>query len=126
MRHGRTFNHLGRDESARKALLLNLAKALIMNKYLFTTVAKAKALRKFIEPILTKSKNKSTSSRRNVFSIIHDKNVIKELFDNISNVIAVRPGGYCRIIKLAGRPGDNAPMAFIELVDFNNVKENKN
>ena len=126
MRHGRTFNHLGRDESARKALLLNLAKALIMNKYLFTTVAKAKALRKFIEPILTKSKNKSSSSRRNVFSIIHDKNVIKELFDNISNVIAVRHGGYCRIIKLAGRPGDNAPMAFIELVDFNNIKEKKN
>ncbi|MBQ2350530.1 MAG: 50S ribosomal protein L17 [Cytophagales bacterium] len=118
MRHGRTFNHLGRDKDARKALLLCLTKSLIMNKYIFTTVAKAKALRKFIEPILTKSKDKSMNSRRNVFATIHDKSVVKELFDNISNVIASRPGGYCSIIKVPERPGDNASMAFMCLVDF--------
>ena len=120
MRHGKTFNHLGRQRAARKSLLKGLVKALILNKYIFTTVAKAKELRKFIEPILTKSKNKSMSSRRDVFSVIHDKNVVKELFDNISNVIANRPGGYCRIIKVNERFGDNASMAFMDLVDFKN------
>ena len=121
MRHGRTQNHLGRTSSHRKALLANLASSLIMNKRIITTVAKAKELRKFVEPLLTKAKTDTTHSRRTVFSYLHNKEVVKELFNNVSDKIASRPGGYTRIIKLENRLGDNAEMCIIELVDFNEI-----
>ena len=119
MKKGKKFNHLGRDKGARKALLKNLSAQLILSKRIFTTVAKAKALRTFVEPILTRSKDDSTHSRRSVFSVIPNKKVIKELFGEIARVIANRKGGYCRIVKMQTRFGDNAKMCFIELVDYN-------
>ena len=120
MRHGKSFNHLGRTSSHRNAMLSNMASSLILHKRITTTVAKAKALRQYVEPLLTKSKNDTTHSRRLVFSTLGNKEVLKELFDNVSAKIAGRPGGYTRIIKLSQtRLGDNADMCIIELVDFN-------
>ncbi len=119
MRHGNTVNKLGRDYQHRKALLSNLASSLIIHKRINTTVAKAKALRRYIEPLLTKSKTDSTHSRRVVFSYLQNKQSVKELFGDVANKIAQRPGGYTRIIKLGFRKGDVAEMAMIELVDYN-------
>lgn len=119
MRHGKKFNHLGRAASHRKAMLSNLAKALIRHKRITTTVAKAKALRRFVEPIITKSKQDTTHARRVVFSYFQDKEPVKELFNQISDKIADRPGGYTRIIRIDNRLGDNAAMCIIELVDYN-------
>lgn len=119
MRHGKKINHLGRTASHRKALLSNMAAALILRKRITTTVAKAKALRKFIEPLLTRSKDNTTHSRRMVFSYLKHKDPVKELFDNIADKIANRPGGYTRIIKLGMRQGDGAEICMMELVDFN-------
>ncbi len=121
MRHGVKNNHLGRKTPHRKALLRNLACQLIQHKRIVTTLAKAKALRVFVEPILTKSKTDDTHQRRVVFSYLQDKEAIKELFGTVSMKIADRPGGYCRIIKLERRLGDAADMAMIELVDFNDI-----
>lgn len=123
MRHGNKINHLGRTYSHRKALLSNLAISLILNKRITTTVAKARELRIFVEPLLTKSKphNDTTHSRRVVFSYLQNKEAVKELFSTVGEKIAERPGGYTRIIKIGARPGDNAEMAMIELVDFNEV-----
>ncbi|MFD2787785.1 50S ribosomal protein L17 [Hymenobacter rubripertinctus] len=122
MRHGKSFNHLGRTSSHRNAMLSNMASSLILHKRITTTVAKAKALRQYVEPLLTKSKNDTTHSRRLVFSTLGNKEVLKELFDNVSAKIAGRPGGYTRIIKLSQtRLGDNADMCIIELVDFNDT-----
>ncbi|MBJ6108572.1 50S ribosomal protein L17 [Hymenobacter sp. BT523] len=120
MRHGRKVNQLGRTTAHRHAMLSNMASSLILHKRLTTTVAKAKALRKYVEPMLTKSKEDTTHSRRMVFAALQDKESIKELFGNISGKIANRPGGYTRILKLSDvRLGDNADMCVIELVDFN-------
>ncbi|MHC2993565.1 50S ribosomal protein L17 [Pontibacter sp. HJ8] len=119
MRHGKKFNHLGRTASHRKAMLSNMASSLIMHKRLSTTVAKAKALRKFVEPLLTKAKSDTTHSRRTVFAYLQDKESVKELFDEVSAKIAARPGGYTRILKTGYRLGDNAEMCVIELVDYN-------
>lgn len=120
MRHGRKINHLGRTTAHRHAMLSNMSSSLILYKRITTTVAKAKALRKYIEPLLTKSKDDTTHSRRMVFAALQDKESIKELFGNISSKIATRPGGYTRILKLSDtRLGDNAEMCIIELVDFN-------
>jgi large subunit ribosomal protein L17 len=119
MRHGKKFNHLGRTASHRKAMLSNMAASLIMHKRLSTTVAKAKALRKFVEPLLTKAKSDTTHSRRTVFAYLQDKESVKELFDEVSAKIAARPGGYTRILKTGYRLGDNAEMCVIELVDYN-------
>jgi large subunit ribosomal protein L17 len=119
MRHGKKINHLGRTASHRKAMLSNMAASLILHKRLSTTVAKAKALRKYVEPLLTKSKNDTTHSRRTVFAYLQDKESVKELFDEVSVKIANRPGGYTRILKTGYRLGDNAEMCVIELVDFN-------
>lgn len=119
MRHGKTFNHLGRTASHRKAMLSNMASSLILHKRISTTLAKAKELRKFTEPLLTKSKNDTTHSRRTVFSYLKDKDAVKELFDNVAQKIADRPGGYTRIIKLGNRLGDAAEICLIELVDYN-------
>ncbi len=119
MRHGKKFNHLGRKVGHRKALLANMACSLIKHKRIQTTLAKAKALRKYIEPLLTKGKSNTTHSRRVVFSYLQDKEVVRELFDDVSEKIANRPGGYTRIIKLGFRFGDGAEMAMIELVDYN-------
>ncbi|RSK35218.1 50S ribosomal protein L17 [Hymenobacter metallilatus] len=122
MRHGKTINHLGRTASHRNAMLSNMASSLILHKRITTTVAKAKALRKFVEPLLTKSKNDTTHSRRLVFSELGNKDVLKELFGTVSAKIAGRPGGYTRIIKLSqNRLGDNAELCIIELVDFNDT-----
>jgi large subunit ribosomal protein L17 len=121
MRHGRTVNHLGRTASHRKALLSNMATSLIMHKRITTTLAKAKELRKFIEPLITKSKDDSTNSRRVVFSYLQSKDAVKELFGPVAEKVATRPGGYTRILKLMNRKGDNAEMSIIELVDFNEV-----
>ena len=121
MRHGDKINNLGRTKSHREALLSNLACQLIEHKRIVTTLAKAKALRVFVEPLITKSKQNTTHQRRVVFSYLQDKEAIKELFDVISAKIAGRPGGYTRIIKLGTRPGDNAELALIELVDFNEI-----
>lgn len=127
MRHGKKFNHLGRSSDHRNHLLINLSKALLLNKRIVTTLAKAKALRKYVEPIITKCKNDSMWSRRIVFSYFQDKEIVKELFNNIASVIKNRPGGYTRIIKLNNRFGDNAEMAMIELVDYNELySRNKN
>lgn len=120
MRHGKTINHLGRTASHRNAMLSNMASSLIMHKRVTTTLAKAKALRKFVEPLLTKAKNDTTHSRRLVFSVLENKETLKELFGDVAAKIATRPGGYTRIIKLSdSRLGDNAEMCIIELVDYN-------
>ncbi len=121
MRHNKTINHLGRTASHRKALFSNMAVSLIMHKRITTTVAKAKALRVFIEPIITKSKSDTTPSRRNVFSYLKDKNATTELFRVIAPKVAGRPGGYTRILKTGFRQSDGADMCFIELVDFNDL-----
>ena len=121
MRHGKKFNHLGRTTSHRKAMLANMASSLILHKRITTTVAKAKALRMYAEPILTKSKNDTTHSRRLVFKLLQNKEVLTILFREVAEKIATRPGGYTRIVKLGNRLGDNASMAIIELVDFNEV-----
>ena len=121
MRHGKKFNHLGRKKGHRDSLLMNLAQALIQHKRINTTLAKAKALRSYVEPILTKAKENTTHSRRIVFSDLQNKDSVKELFDVIAEKIMDRPGGYCRIIKTGFRQGDGAETAMIELVDFNTV-----
>ena len=121
MRHGKKFNHLGRKTAHRKAMLANMACSLIEHKRINTTVAKAKALRVFVEPLITKSKEDTTHNRRIVFSYLRDKYAVTELFKEISVKIADRPGGYVRIIKLGNRQGDNAPMAMVELVDYNEL-----
>jgi large subunit ribosomal protein L17 len=119
MRHGKKFNHLGRKSAHRKAMLSNMACSLIEHKRINTTLAKAKELRKYVEPLITKSKDDSTHSRRVAFSYLQSKNAVTELFREISPKVAERPGGYTRIIKLGNRLGDNAELALIELVDFN-------
>ena len=119
MRHNKKFNHLGRTASHRNAMLSNMACSLIKHKRITTTVAKAKALKKFVEPLITKSKEDTTNSRRVVFSNLQDKFAVTELFKEISVKVADRPGGYTRIIKTGNRLGDNAEMCFIELVDYN-------
>ncbi len=119
MRHNKGFNHLGRKSGHRKALLSNMASSLIMHKRIETTLAKAKALREYVEPLITKSKDDSTHSRRTVFAYLKNKEAVSELFRNVAPKIADRPGGYTRIIKIGFRQGDAAEMAFIELVDFN-------
>lgn len=121
MRHGKKFNHLGRKTAHRKAMLANMACSLIEHKRINTTEAKAKALRKFVEPLITKSKSDTTHNRRVVFSYLRDKYAVTELFKEISVKVADRPGGYLRIIKLGNRQGDNAPMAMVELVDYNEI-----
>ena len=118
MRHNKKFNHLGRTASHRSAMLANMAISLIMHKRITTTLAKAKALKKFVEPLITRSKNDTTTSRRVVFRYLQDKYAVTELFKEISTKVADRPGGYTRIIKLGIRKGDAAEMAFIELVDY--------
>ena len=118
MRHNKKFNHLGRTADHRKAMLANLAISLIMHKRITTTLAKAKALKKYVEPLVTRAKNDSTNSRRVVFSYLQNKEAIKELFGPVAEKVGDRPGGYTRIIKLGSRLGDAASMAFIELVDF--------
>ena len=118
MRHKKKFNHLGRTASHRSAMLSNMACSLIKHKRITTTIAKAKALKKFVEPLITKSKDDTTNSRRVVFSNLQDKFAVTELFKEISVKVADRPGGYTRIIKTGHRLGDNAEMCFIELVDY--------
>lgn len=119
MRHNKKFNHLGRKSAHRKAMLSNMATSLLIHKRIKTTVAKAKALRLYVEPLITKSKTDSTHSRRVVFSYLRSKDAVTELFREISMKVAERPGGYTRIIKLGNRLGDNAEMCMIELVDYN-------
>lgn len=121
MRHGKKFNHLKRKKGHRVALLKNMSCALIEHKRINTTLAKAKALRVHVEPLITKSKTNTTHSRRVVFGYLQSKEAVKELFDTISEKVAGRPGGYTRIIKTGFRKGDGAEMAMIELVDFNDV-----
>lgn len=118
MRHNKKFNHLGRTADHRRAMLANMAISLIMHKRITTTLAKAKALKKYVEPLITRSKNDTTTSRRVVFRYLQNKYAVTELFKEISVKVADRPGGYTRIIKLGVRHGDAAEMAFIELVDF--------
>ena len=127
MRHNKKFNHLGRTASHRSAMLANMAISLIMHKRITTTVAKAKALKKYVEPLITKAKEDSTNSRRVVFSYLQNKEAIKELFSAVSEKVGDRPGGYTRIIKLGTRQGDAAQICFIELVDFDEAmaKETK-
>ncbi|MEZ4825830.1 MAG: 50S ribosomal protein L17 [Bacteroidia bacterium] len=127
MRHGKTFNHLGRKAAHRNALLKNMAISLIEHKKITTTLAKAKELRKFVEPLITKAKAKNDTlhSRRVVFSYLQNKEAVKELFGVIADRVGDRPGGYTRILKIGNRPGDNAEMAFIELVDFNEYAADK-
>ncbi|MGO2356736.1 MAG: 50S ribosomal protein L17 [Mesonia sp.] len=119
MRHGKKINHLGRKTAHRKAMLANMAASLIEHKRINTTVAKAKALKQFVEPLVTKSKEDTTHNRRLVFSKLRDKYAVSELFREVAPKVGDRPGGYTRIIKLGNRLGDNADMALIELVDFN-------
>ena len=119
MRHNKAINHLGRKSGHRKALLANMAASLILNKKITTTVAKAKALKTYVEPLITKSKDDSTHSRRVVFSYLKDKNAVAELFRTVAPKVADRPGGYTRVLHLGFRLGDAADMALIELVDFN-------
>ena len=119
MRHNKAINHLGRKSGHRKALLANMATALILNKRIETTVAKAKALKMYVEPLITKSKDDSTHSRRTVFSYLKNKEAVTELFRTVAPKIADRPGGYTRVLKTGFRQGDGADMAIIELVDFN-------
>ena len=125
MRHGKKHNHLGRKTAHRKAMLANMACSLIEHKRINTTVAKAKALRTFVEPLITKSKSDTTHNRRIVFSYLRNKYAVTELFREVSVKVADRPGGYVRIIKLGNRQGDNAPMAMIELVDYNELYDPK-
>src|SRR4030095_1991551 len=124
MRHGKTFNHLGRKAGHRAALLMNLSISLIQHKRIFTTVAKAKALKKHIEPLITKSKENTTHNRRVIFSYLSNKEAVTELFSTIAAKIANRPGGYTRVIRTGFRKGDGAEMAMIELVDFNELYTN--
>ena len=121
MRHNRVINHLGRTSSHRKAMLANMASSLILHKRISTTTAKAKALRTYVEPLITKSKEDSTHSRRVVFSYLKDKEAVSELFRDVSPKIAERPGGYTRILKTGNRIGDNADMCIMELVDYNDA-----
>jgi large subunit ribosomal protein L17 len=125
MRHGKTINHLSRRSEHRKAMLANLACSLIEHKRINTTLAKAKALRKYVEPLITKSKTDSTHSRRMVFSYLKNKFAVTELFRDVAPKVAERPGGYLRIIRTGARPGDNAEMCLIELVDFNTIYGNE-
>ena len=118
MRHNKKFNHLGRTASHRASMLANMASSLIMHKRITTTLAKAKALKKYVEPLITRSKSDTTTSRRVVFRYLQDKYAVKELFGTIAAKVADRPGGYTRVIKLGLRQGDAAEIAFIELVDF--------
>lgn len=118
MRHNKKFNHLGRTASHRDAMLANMAISLIMHKRITTTLAKAKALKKYVEPLITRSKEDTTNSRRVVFRYLQNKFAIKELFGEVAAKVANRPGGYTRVIKLGTRQGDAADIAFIELVDF--------
>jgi large subunit ribosomal protein L17 len=118
MRHNKKFNHLGRTASHRASMLANMAISLIMHKRITTTVAKAKALKKYVEPLITKAKDDSTNSRRVVFSYLQNKEAIKVLFSEVAEKVGDRPGGYTRIIKLGTRQGDAAQICFIELVDF--------
>ena len=119
MRHNKKFNHLGRTKSHRDAMLANMASSLILHKRIFTTVAKAKALRMYVEPLINRSKEDTTHSRRTVFSYLQNKVVVSELFKEVAVKVANRPGGYTRIIKTGTRIGDSAKMCFIELVDYN-------
>ena len=119
MRHNKKFNHLGRTASHRNAMLANMAISLIMHKRITTTLAKAKALKMYVEPLITRGKDDSTNSRRVVFSYLQNKYAIKELFGTVAEKVGDRPGGYTRVIKLGTRKGDAASIAFIELVDFN-------
>jgi large subunit ribosomal protein L17 len=121
MRHRKKFNHLSRQAPHRKAMLANMASSLIMHKRITTTTAKAKALRMFVEPVITRSKEDSTHSRRMVFKQLRDKNAVTELFRDVSAKVGDRPGGYTRIIKIGNRLGDNADMCIIELVDYNEI-----
>ncbi len=121
MRHGKKFNHLSRKTAHRRAMLANMACSLIEHKRINTTVAKAKAVRQFVEPLITKSKEDTTHNRRIVFGYLRNKHAVTELFREISTKVADRPGGYVRIIKLGNRLGDNADMAMLELVDYNEV-----
>ncbi len=118
MRHNKKFNHLGRTASHRASLLSNMASSLIMHKRITTTLAKAKALKKYVEPLITRSKSDTTTSRRVVFRYLQDKYAVKELFGEVAAKVGDRPGGYTRVIKLGTRRGDAAEIAFIELVDF--------
>jgi large subunit ribosomal protein L17 len=124
MRHGKKFNHLSRKTAHRKAMLANMACSLIEHKRINTTVAKAKALRVFVEPILTKSKTDTTHNRRTTFRYLRNKYAVTELFREVAPKIADRPGGYTRIIRIGKRLGDNAEMCMIELVDFNEIYGN--
>ena len=119
MRHNKKFNHLGRTKSHRDAMLSNMASSLILHKRIFTTLAKAKALRMYAEPLINKAKQDPTASRRTVFSYLQNKEAVTELFKEVATKIADRPGGYTRILKTGNRLGDNAKMCFIELVDYN-------
>ena len=119
MRHNKKFNHLGRTKSHRDAMLSNMASSLILHKIIFTTLAKAKALRMYAEPLINKAKQDTTASRRTVFSYLQNKEAVTELFKEVATKIADRPGGYTRILKTGNRLGDNAKMCFIELVDYN-------
>lgn len=121
MRHGKKVNHLSRTDSHRKAMLANMASSLILHKRITTTLAKAKALRVYVEPIITKSKDDTTHSRRTVFSYLQNKEVVSILFRDVAAKVANRPGGYTRILKMTNRLGDNASMALIELVDYNEI-----
>lgn len=123
MRHLRTINHLGRKSADRKAMMSNMASSLILHKRITTSAAKARALRSYVEPILTKSKEDSTNSRRVVFSYLENKSAVSELFREVAPKIANRPGGYTRILKLGNRLGDAADMCLIELVDFNETMQ---
>ncbi len=126
MRHGRKVNHLGRTSAHRKAMMSNMATSLITHKRISTTVAKAKALRKYVEPLITKAKNDTTHSRRIVFSYLQDKNAVTELFREVSQKVGDRPGGYTRILRTGFRIGDAAEMCIIELVDYNeNYSQNR-
>ncbi len=121
MRHGKKVNHLSRTDSHRRAMLANMASSLILHKRITTTLAKAKALRVYVEPIITRSKDDTTHSRRTVFSYLQNKEVVSILFRDIAAKVASRPGGYTRILKMGNRLGDNASMALIELVDYNEI-----
>lgn len=121
MRHGKKFNHLSRKKAHRKAMLSNMACSIIEHKRINTTVAKAKAVRQYLEPLITKSKTDTTHNRRIVFKYLKRKEIVSELFRDVAVKIADRPGGYLRIIKLGNRKGDNAEMAMVELVDYNEV-----
>ncbi|MBO4447288.1 MAG: 50S ribosomal protein L17 [Bacteroidales bacterium] len=125
MRHNKAINHLGRQSGHRKAMLANMASSLILHKRIQTTLAKAKALKPYVEPLITKSKENTTHSRRVVFSYLKDKYAVTELFRNVAPKIADRPGGYCRILHIGFRQGDAAEMALIELVDFFEPAEKK-